>query len=129
MPIQPEGETLEQERSVDRRRSKRVRLSFHIEVSGIDHKGQLFRDHVVTIDVSDRGCQFELAREIDVKAPISIQVVDRNGAPAHGSKPILFEAVRVEFSKGGRIVGAMQLQSANIWHMTFPPNRTRKLKR
>jgi hypothetical protein len=128
VPIQPECETPE-ERPQDRRRSKRVPLSFHIEVSGIDRNGQLFRDRVVTLDVSDGGCQFELAREVEVETPISIQVIDRDGTPAFGSKPLLFEVARVELSKVGRIVGAMQLQAANIWHMTFPLNRSHKSPR
>jgi len=125
VPIQPESET-PQERLLERRRSKRIPMSFHIEVSGIDCSGQLFRDRVFTLDVSDGGCQFELAREIEAKTPISIQVLDRDGAPAFESKPLLFEVVRVEISKVGRIVGAIQLQAANIWHMTFPLNRTHK---
>jgi hypothetical protein len=128
VPIQPESQMPEQ-RPQDRRRSKRIPMSFHIEVSGIDSNGQLFRDRVVTIDVSDGGCQFELAREIEARTPISIQVVNRDGAAAFESKPLLFEVVRVELNKVGRIVGAMQLQAANIWHMTFPLNRTYKLPR
>lgn len=128
VPIQPESETPE-ERPQDRRRSKRIPLSFRIEVSGIDSNGQLFRDRVVTLDVSDGGCQFELPREIEVKTPISIQVIDRNGAPAFGSRPLLFEVVRVEPGEVGRIIGAMQLQAANIWHMTFPLNRAHKSRR
>ena len=128
MPIQPANE-MPEERPQDRRRSKRIPMSFHIEVSGIDCNGQLFRDQVATLDVSDGGCQFELAREIEVKTPISIQVLDRDGAPATGSKPLLFEVVRVEIGKAGRVVGAMQLQAANIWHMTFPLNRSHKSQR
>ena len=77
MPIHSEDKKLE-ETGPDRRRSRRVPLSFHIEVSGFDSQGQFFRDRAVTADVSDGGCRFELTTTIAVKTPISIQVVHRN---------------------------------------------------
>ena len=125
MTIQPKSQTLA-EYPLERRRSKRVPMTFHIEVSGIDSKGRLFRDRTVTNDVSEGGCQFELTREIEARAPISIQVVSSGGTPHHGSKPHLFEVARVEITKFGCMVGAMQLQPANIWHMTFPLIRARR---
>jgi hypothetical protein len=98
-------------------------LTFYIEVSGFDSTGEFFRDRAVPIDVSDGGCQFELTRRVEVKTPISIQVVNRDGLPPPGSKPLLFEVARVELSGPGCVIGAMQLQTENIWRMTFPLNR------
>ena len=125
MPIKQEGQPQEPH-GQERRRTKRVPISFHIHVSGFGSDGQFFRDQTVTTDVSEGGCHFELARQIEPKAPITIQVVQRDGTPPPGSKPLLFEVARTEPCTHGCSVGAVMLQSENIWHMTFPLNRLRQ---
>jgi hypothetical protein len=124
-PIQPQRQTSE-EHAPERRRTKRIPLCFYIQVSGFTSDGQFFRDLTVTTDVSEGGCRFELAREIELKAPITIQVVHSDGSPPPGSKPLLFEVARIEPSSPGWSVGAAMLQSENIWNMTFPINRAWK---
>jgi hypothetical protein len=101
----------------ERRRTKRLRLSFQIEVSGRDRAGHLFHDAAVTIDVNDDGCQFDLVRQLQRGDVVGIRVVGRGGKMG---KLALFEVVWAEASERGWTIGAMKLQAVNIWNMHFP---------
>jgi hypothetical protein len=117
----PDENSLSTPKPSDRRRSKRVPISFSIEVSGFDDLGCLFREFTVTNDVSERGCQFDMLREIKRGDVIAIQRVQRNGRRQQESKPLLFEVVWIDASNRGWSVGASKLQSENIWDVAFPP--------
>ena len=110
----------EKQATVDRRKAKRVNLTFQIEVSGFDPSGQLFREHAVTSDVSEDGCKFALLREVKPKDVLAIQLVRRgDGQPCEG-RPLLFEVAWAEPSERGWTIGALKLQPDDMWHVGFP---------
>lgn len=111
-----------QQDRVERRQCKRLPLSYPIEVSGFDHSGKLFRDQVVTLDVSDQGCKFELPRELRRGDFVRIRLAGQNADRHDNGKPLLFEVVWVEPGKRCWTVGAAKLQPENIWHISFPSN-------
>lgn len=111
-PSQPRGD--------DRRRCKRLALTYQIEVSGFDRTGQLFRDRVTTLDVSEQGCKFSLSHEIECGDVVAIRLAERNGSRRDNRKPLLFEIIWVEPNPCGWIIGAAKLQPENIWHIAFP---------
>jgi hypothetical protein len=104
----------------DRRRYKRVPLSFPIEVSGSDSTGKPFCDLTVTTDVSAQGCCFGLLREVRLGDVLTIQIVLRGSRKPDGTKPLGFEVAWIEPSEWGWKIGAVTRQPENIWHMKFP---------
>ena len=104
----------------ERRRCKRIPLTFDVELSGIGLNGVPYCDHAAASDVSDRGCQLHLAREVQPGDLLSIRVVWRKDAGVEQEAPFLYQAVWVESSAGGWIAGLAALEPGNPWRMTFP---------
>jgi hypothetical protein len=101
----------------ERRRTRRVRLSFQIEVSGRDRAGHLFHEAAVTTDVNEDGCRFDLVRQLQRGDVVGIRVLGREGKPG---KLALFEVVWAKPSERGWTVGAVRLQPVNVWNVHFP---------
>jgi len=87
---------------------------------GIGLNGVPYCDHAAASDVSDRGCQLHLAREVQPGDLLSIRVVWRKDAGVEQEAPFLYQAVWVESSAGGWIAGLAALEPGNPWRMTFP---------
>src|SRR5579862_588167 len=66
----------------ERRRTKRVPLSFQIEVSGRDRTGAAFSERAMTSDVNHSGCKFDFLWELKPGDLISISVVLKGPHPA-----------------------------------------------
>jgi hypothetical protein len=105
---------------LERRRGKRIPLSFHVEVSGIGVNGVPYCDHAAACDVSDRGCQLHLTREVKPGDLLTIRVVWRKDSGVEQEAPFLYQAVWVESSAGGWIAGLAALEPGNPWRMAFP---------
>lgn len=120
MPKIREHVIAEQAAGAERHRTKRVSLSFQIEVSGRDATGAAFRERAMTSDVSQNGCKFHLLWRLKQHDRVSISVISKD--PSHGSagQPAIFEVVWVEPSDLGWTVGATTIENKNLWHMTFP---------
>jgi hypothetical protein len=108
--------------TMERRRGKRVPLSFHVEVSGIGLNGIPYCDHAAASDVSDRGCQVHLTREVRPGDLLTIRVVRRGEPSPDQDGPFLYQAVWVEASEngGGWIAGLSALEPGNPWRINFP---------
>jgi len=106
--------------AVEKRRTKRMPLSFQIEVSGRDGAGAKFCEPAVTTDVNEHGCRFDFLRELRPKEIVAIQRVWRN-APWIETKPVLFEVVWVDPKERGWAVGATSPHAANIWQISISP--------
>ena len=105
----------------ERRRGQRVPLAFHVEVSGIGLSGIPYCDHAVASDVSDRGCQVHLTREVKVGDLVTIRVVRRETPGPDPESPFLYQTVWVEFDEdGGWIAGLSALEPGNPWRIHFP---------
>jgi hypothetical protein len=112
-----------QSAAAERRRTKRVPLTFQIEVAGRDQSGALFRDRAVTWDVNEDGCRFPLLRQLKQGDFVEIRVVSREDNLPRVDKPTLFEVVWVEPGEMGWTVGVTTLRPENIWHMSFPSRK------
>jgi hypothetical protein len=122
-PSIPSKDSLPKKEGPNRRKTKRVIISFPIEVSGFDEAGKLFRERAVTNDVSEHGCRFDLMRELKGGEVIAIQLGSRSGRRSEKSRPLLFEVAWVSPSVHGWTVGAFKLQPENFWHLVFPANK------
>jgi PilZ domain len=103
-----------------RRRGPRIPLSFHIEVSGIGFNGVPYCDHAEATDISDRGCQIHLAREIRPGDLLTIRVVRRREPMTDQEAPYLYQAIWVEPSNGGWLVGLSAMEPGHPWGVNFP---------
>ena len=104
----------------ERRRGKRIPLTFYVEVSGIGLNGVPYCDHAAASDVSDRGCQLHLAREVKPGDLLSIRVARQKDAGVEQDAPFLYQAVWVESSAGGWLAGLAALEPGNPWRINFP---------
>ncbi len=122
-----EWEKLSREVQQERRKGKRVPLTFPIEISGFDRTARLFSERTKTTDISEVGCRF-LAKKTRL-APgdvVAIKLLSRGDEQSSASKPLLFQIIWVQRELEGWTVGALKLQPENIWHVTFPPaNQTK----
>jgi hypothetical protein len=107
---------------VENRRTRRIPLSFQIEVSGRDVTGVKFREPAVTMDVNRHGCRFHFLRELRAGDPVEIQRVWRN-APWVETKPFLFQVVWVDPTEHGWAIGATSPDGVDIWQISFPANK------
>lgn len=106
--------------SPERRREKRIFLSFHVEVSGIGLDGIPYCDHAAASDVSDRGCQIQLKRAIKTGDVLTLRVVRQNGPTATQEAPFLYQIAWVRADDGFWAAGLEAMESGNPWHMNFP---------
>jgi len=106
----------------ERRRSQRIALAFHVEVSGIGLNGISYCDHAAASDISDRGCQVHLTREVKSGDLLTIRVVRRAAASSEQEGPFLYQVVWVEPSDngGGWIAGLSALEPGNPWRIDSP---------
>lgn len=103
----------------DRRRERRIPLTFPVEVNGFDRQGRYFSERTATTDVSEWGCRLQLAADVEPGTVVALRIVSR--APESGiRRALLFQIVWVEWGEGFNTVGAAKLQSENIWNMAFP---------
>jgi hypothetical protein len=103
----------------DRRRERRIPLTFPVEVNGFDRQGRYFSERTTTTDVSEWGCRLQLAAEVEPGTVVALRIVSRS--PEKGvRRALLFQIVWVEWGDGSSSVGAAKLQTENIWNMAFP---------
>jgi hypothetical protein len=104
----------------ERRQGKRISLAFHVEVSGIGRNGVPYCDHAAASDVSERGCQLHLIREIHPGDLLTVRVVRKKAARAEQEAPFLYQTIWVERSNGGWVAGMVALEPGNPWGISFP---------
>ena len=106
----------------ERRRGQRLSLAFHVEVSAIGLNGIPYCDHAAASNVSDRGCQVHLTREVKAGDLLTVRVVRREGPAPDEEGPFLYQTVWVESSGngGGWIAGLSALEPGNPWRINFP---------
>ena len=104
----------------ERRRGKRVPLTFEVELSGLGINGVPYCDLAIASDVSERGCKLRLSREVKPGDLLTIRVLGREDVGVHQEPPFLYQAVWVELDVGGWAAGLAALEPGNPWRMTFP---------
>ncbi len=116
-------EELSNQARTERRRGKRVPLVFPIEVSGFTSEGRMFSEKTKTLDISERGCRFILERELQCGEDVAIKLLSRDDPSSPASTPLLFRVVWCMQIGARWRVGVLKLQSKNIWHVAFPPEK------
>ena len=106
--------------SQDRRRGKRIPLSFKVEVSGIGLDGVPYCDQAAASEVSNRGCQIHLKREIKSGDMLTLRVIRENGATTDPEAPFLYQIVWARKNNGSWVAGLEALEPGNPWHITIP---------
>ncbi len=100
-------------------REERYSLQASIEVCGFNLRGRFFTERSETSNVSDGGCKFCLRTEIAPDAIVALRVAGGNKRGGQDTSPVLFQVVRVERDSNQWIVGAIKLQSDELWPATF----------
>ena len=111
---------LSEEANADRRREKRINLTFSIELFGFNSANHYFTERSVTINVSKSGCQFRLKNQLNEKTVVAIRVAPPEGSQALPQKPVLFLISWVKQAGDKWAVGATTLQPENIWPIAVP---------
>jgi hypothetical protein len=116
-------ETLE-----DRRKGKRVKLRYELEVVGADWEGKPYTMQASTLDVSEMGCSFEIARTLSPGEDVSLRVKRKDETGTQTSTgALVFHVMWVKKEKDLYVVGAEMVGHGNPWKIAFPPKiiRTR----
>ncbi len=122
-PIGTKWEELSSQAGTDRRRGKRLPLVFPVEVSGSTSDGRMFAERTRTLDISERGCRFILEHELQRGEDIAIKLLSREDPGSPATQPLLFRVAWCMRIGARWRVGVLKLQSKNIWHVAFPPEK------
>ncbi len=114
--------SLSVEATQDRRRGKRVQLTYPIEISGFDHSGRLFSEKTKTQDISETGCRFVLRTPLARGDVVAIKIVSQSDEALPSTKALLFQIAWVRRQGDGWMAGALKLQPDKLWRVAFPPN-------
>lgn len=118
--VATDWEELSQEAQKDRRKGKRLPLTFPIAVSGFVKNGRMFGEATKTTDVSELGCRFTLKTPVASGDIVAIKLLSRRDGATPATAPLLFRIVWVHRDGNLWNVGAFKLQPENIWHVAFP---------
>lgn len=102
----------------DRRRGKRVGMTYAITIRGLSC-GEYFAEETRTTNVSEHGCCFETTHQLARGDIVSLEVRGR----VHLG-PSTFEVMRVSGGPDHWVIGAMLLETTNVWGMSFPQQKT-----
>lgn len=113
---------LSEEALDDRRKGKRVKLRFELEVVGAEPDGRAYSVEAKTRDVSEVGCSFEVSRTLFPGEDVSLRVKRKSEPPAtHGSGALVFHIMWVKKEKDVYVVGAEMIVPGDPWKIVFPP--------
>jgi PilZ domain-containing protein len=99
-------------------REERRPLQVPVEVCGFNLRGRFFTERSETSNVSDGGCKFCLRTQIAPDAIVALRAVNGRRRGGQDSLPVLFQVVRVGRDSNQWVVGAVKLQSDELWPMT-----------
>jgi len=111
-----------EEASKERRKGRRARLVFPIEVSGIDEAEGIFCERTFTCDISEKGCSFHLSHSLERGDMVAIKLLCGRDPDSPENKPLLFQICWITHEEHGWRVGALKLHRENFWPAAFPPD-------
>jgi hypothetical protein len=101
------------------RREVRYQIPIEIEVSGINHNGEVFHERMLTRDVSEWGCAFGMSVEVRVDQLISLRVISSGTRETPTHRPSTFQVVRVTQEDSGWLVGVWKIDKSDVWGVDF----------
>lgn len=120
MPGTRNWQSLIDEVHADRRRGVRVGIMYPITIRGIS-EGEYFAEETRTLNVSEEGCCFESTHRLKTGDVVSLEVTKR----VHLG-PRTFEIVHVERKGELWVAGAILMESADVWGISFPQKNKQK---
>jgi hypothetical protein len=104
----------------EQRHQPRVNLKYPIEVSGFNLRGRYFTERTFTLDVSDGGCKFRLANEVEKGSVVAIRVITRSHGQETDTRPVLFHVNWFQTLPNGWTLGVSKLQAGAAWCASVP---------
>ena len=101
------------------RREVRYEIPIEIEISGINHDGEVFHERMLTKDVSEWGCAFRMSVEVRIDDLISLRVISSNTRDTQNQRPSAFQVVRVTQEDIGWLVGVWKIDKSDVWGIDF----------
>jgi hypothetical protein len=118
--IRTNWEELAAEPERERRHQPRVDLKYPIEVSGFNRRGRYFTERSLTLDVSDGGCKFRLANEVEKGSVVAIRVITKRNGRETDTRPVLFHVNWFQALPNGWTLGVSKLQAGAAWCASVP---------
>jgi c-di-GMP-binding flagellar brake protein YcgR len=117
--------------AADRRREKRVNLTFSIAISTFSRDADLIAERTRTIDISENGCRFATRLPLERGNVLAIALVGLDEKTIAQEKSRRFEVMWTAEHSNVRIVGARQTDGDTLWNVSFPttersPNNSHK---
>lgn len=112
----------------DRRKETRIVLAIPIEVTGFDINGKFFSDATKTVDISERGCSFQIKRRVERGGIVAIKVIAKGSKHSTEQRPFLYQVARSTASGDGWVTGAAKLQAESVWFVAFPESEKESAK-
>ena len=104
----------------ERRRRKRLFLSFPIEISGIDRDGRQFLERTKTEDISESGCRLQTKIPLETGTIVTIKLIAPPAVRSPEEIPVKFEIVWVAPENEGWTLGVRKVHQDKMWRVTFP---------
>ncbi|MFZ3331842.1 MAG: PilZ domain-containing protein [Candidatus Acidiferrales bacterium] len=100
-------------------REERYPIQVSIEVCGFNLRGRFFTERAETCNINEGGCKFRLRTQIAPDAIVALRVVAGHKLGGQDTSPMLFQVVRAERDSNQWVVGAIKLQSDELWPTTL----------
>jgi hypothetical protein len=113
-------QTLKEGTAADRRREKRVNLTFSITISTFSRNADLITERTKTLDISEYGCRFATNLPLERGNVVAIALLGPDEKNIAQEKLGRFEVMWTTEQPNVRIVGARQTEGDSIWDVSFP---------
>ena len=109
--------------AAERRREKRVNLTFSIAISTFNRNADLVAERTRTIDISENGCRFATRLPLERGNVLAIALVGLGEKTFAQEKSRRFEVMWTAEQSNVRIVGARQTDGDTLWNVSFPTTK------
>jgi hypothetical protein len=106
--------------AADRRKEKRVNLTFPIAISTFSRDGDLTTERTRTLEISEYGCRFPTCLPLERGDVLAIALVRPDEINTAQAKPERFEVRWTTEEPKARIIGARQTEGDSLWDVSFP---------
>jgi hypothetical protein len=113
-------QALKEGTAADRRREKRVNLTFSIAISTFSRNADLITERTRTLDISEYGCRFATNLPLERGNVVAITLLGPDEKTIAQEKLGRFEVMWTTEQPNVRIVGARQTEGDSLWDVSFP---------
>jgi hypothetical protein len=109
--------------AADRRKERRVNLSFPIAISTFNRIGDLIIERTKTLDIGEYGCRFPTCLPLERGDVLAIALLRPDKINTAQEKPKRFEVKWTTEEPNVRIIGARQTEGDTLWDVSFPASK------